>query len=185
MGSEEPDTKSLLDLGSGVGDPVDDIGETASEEDKTEIQDLSNEDNQKAALQKVRQAVREFGEEEGVTVSELEEVTGLTRPTVRKHLKTLRRLREVYRRKRSKQIYLYYPNGKPLHSFGKKRIENGDNILDVQLAEGPNDELHYHITEKKSSLLEGESTEGAIIFPRSSLDEFFEKLQEFEKEVDE
>lgn len=179
MAPNEPDGPSLLDLGSDVEDPADDL-ESANEE----IASFTDDEDNSMALHKVRRAVRKYGED-GISVAELEEVTELSRKTIRKHLDTLRRLREVYRQKKNKQLHLYYPNGRPLHSYGKKRIEVGDTILDIQLAEGKNEDYYFHVTEKRYSLMEGETTEGAIIFPKAAFDEFVTKLNEFAAEVEE
>lgn len=180
MPEDEREGPSLLDIGSDVEDPADDI-EPPSENPVT---GFTNDENRSEAIHTVRRAVRKYGEE-GISVAELEEVTELSRKTIRRHLDTLRRLREVYRQKKNKQLHLYYPNGRPLHSYGKKRVEDGDTILDIQLAEGKNEDYYFHITEKRYSLMEGETTEGAIIFPKSSFDEFIAKLNEFASEVEE
>lgn len=168
---------SALELGSDLQDPLDDLSD-----DSHRVEGFGDNESDTLTQDKVRRTVRKYGED-GITVSEIMEVTGLARNTVDKHLTRLRQLREVYRLKRDKQTYFYYPNGKPLHSFGKKRIEDGDTILDIQLAEGKNEDLYFHLTEKRFSLMEGETTEGAVIFPMSSLDEMFQKLQEFAEEA--
>lgn len=184
MGDPSPDEGneleiSALELGSDLQDPLDDLSE-----DGPNISGFNDEESDTLAQDQVRRAVRQYGEE-GITVSEIMQVTDLARNTVDKHLTRLRQLREVYRQKRDKQTYFYYPNGKPLHSFGKKRVEDGETMLDIQLAEGKNDDLYFHLTEKRFSLMEGETTEGAVIFPVSALDEVFQKLQEFADEVEE
>lgn len=183
MDGEKPPSKddgiSALELGSNLEDPLSDFDSDAPGEDG-----YTDDDSDTIALDKVRLAVRQYGKD-GITVSEIVEATNLSRKTVDKHLDTLRRLREVYRKKRNKQMYLYYPNGKPLHAYGRKRVEDGENILDIQLAQGRNDELFIHMTEKRYSLMEGETTEGAVIFPLSTLDDVFQKLQEFANEVEE
>lgn len=169
---------SALALGSELQDPLEDLSEN-----DLSVEGFGDDESDTLAQDKVRRAVRKFGED-GITVSEIIEVTGLARNTVDKHLTRLRQLREVYRQKRDKQTYFYYPNGKPLHSFGKKRIEDGETILDIQLAKGKNDGLYFHLTEKRFSLMEGETTEGAVIFPMSALDEVFQKMQEFAEEAE-
>jgi len=174
---EEPEI-SALELGSDLEDPLDDLSS-----DEPSVEGFGDDQSDTLTRDKVRRAVRKYGED-GITVSEIMEVTDLARNTVDKHLTRLMQLREVYRQKRDKQTYFYYPNGKPLHSFGKERIEDGETILDIQLAKGKNDEMFFHLTEKRFSLMEGETTEGAVIFPMSSLDEVFQKLQQFADEVD-
>lgn len=179
MSNDNQDRPSLLDIGSDLEDPVDEL-ETQGEGSAGFIEDA----DEGMALHNVRRAVRKYGDN-GISVAELEEVTDISRKTIRRHLDTLRRLREVYRLKKNKQLHLYYPNGRPLHSYGKKRIEDGDTILDIQLAEGKDEDYYFHVTEKRYSLMEGETTEGAIIFPKSTFDEFVSKLNEFAKEVEE
>lgn len=176
---DNENTVSALELGSDLQDPLDEFAD-----DDLEIEGFDNSGSDTLSQDKVRRAVRNFGED-GITTSEIVEATGLSRTTVDKHLTRLRQLREVYRQKRDKQTYFYYPNGKPLHSYGRKRIEDGDTILDIQLAKGKNEDLYFHLTEKRFSLMEGETTEGAVIFPLSSLDEFFQKMEEFANEVEE
>ena len=180
MADEEPDTVSLLDLGSDAGS-VDNRND-ASKEDPEKFTERYEKN---VSLDQVRGAVRKYGEE-GISVSVLAEMLEMSTETVRRHLETLCSLREVYKQKKNKQMYLYYPNGRPLHGVGTKRIETKDNdtILELQLAQGKRDDLYVHVTEKRFSLLEGERTEGAVMFPLSELDEFFAELDELVSEVE-
>lgn len=178
--NDPDDTFSALERGSEVSDPLDDL----PDEEFDELQFIE-ESEQPNALAEIRKAVRRLGEGDGITKSELEQVTGFSRNTIDKHLETLHRWREVYKIKRNQQTDFYYPNGKPLHQFGKERVESGDTILDIKLAEGRNDSLNFHITEKRFSLMEGETTEGAVIVPLDSLDQLFAKLQKMADEVEE
>lgn len=170
---------SLLELGASRTDPLDGLNERDQD-----IEKLSAEGKKALALEKVRRAVRRYGED-GISVTEIMEVTGLTRKTVQGHLDRLRNLREIYRQKKGKQIYLYYPNGKPLHGVGREHIEcsDGETGIEIQLAQGKNDGLYFHVTEKRFSLLEGETNEGAIIFPLEDLDAVFQGLQSLAEEI--
>lgn len=171
---------SLLELGSRGRDPVEGLENIEREETFTA------EHKKAIALDQVRRAVRRHGED-GIAVSDLVEITGLSRKTVDRHLDTLRNLREVYREKKGKQMYLYYPNGRPLHGVGSERVEcsDGDTVLELQLAQGRGEELFFHVSEKRFSLLEGESHEGAIMFPTSDVDELIKKLETLKEEVGE
>ncbi|MDZ5810055.1 winged helix-turn-helix domain-containing protein [Halorubrum sp. AD140] len=171
---------SLLDLGANRGDPLSDINEHDQD-----LASMSAEGKKALALEKVRRAVRKHGED-GISVTEIMEVTGLTRKTVSSHLDRLRNLREIYRQKKGKQMFLYYPNGKPLHGVGREYIEcsDGETGIEIQLAKGKNDDLYFHVTEKRFSLLEGETSEGAIIFPMEDLDKVFKGLNSLSEEVD-
>lgn len=179
---DEEDThsnKSLLELGASRGDPLDDLNER-----DLEMESLSTEGKKSLALEQVRRAVRQHGED-GISVTEIAELTDLSRKTVQNHLDRLRNLREVYRQKKGKQMYLYYPNGKPLHGVGSEYVEcsDGETGIEMQVAQGKDDDLYLHITEKRFSLLEGETNEGAIIFPLDDLDAVFQKLSSLAEET--
>lgn len=179
MPDEEPDGVSLLDLGSDTGKPVDDSKEEERDPDKfTERYEKS------VMLDQVRGVVRQYGED-GISASVVGDMVDVSTETARKHLEDLRRLREVYKQKNNKQVHLYYPNGRPLHGLGTRRIESndGDLVLEMQLAQGKGDELFFHIKEKRFSLLEGERTEGAVMFPLEHLDELFSELNDLASEI--
>lgn len=180
MADEEPDGVSALDLGT-------DTGRTAEEEkrDPDDPDEFTRKYEESVLLDQVRGVVRKYGED-GISASVVAEMLEITNETARRHLDQLCSLREVYKQKKNKQMYLYYPNGKPLHGLGTRRIEseNGELSLEIQLAQGKDDELFFHVKEKRYSLLEGERTEGAIMFPLKHMDEFFSKLNELSEEVD-
>lgn len=176
---DDEETFSALERGSEISDPLNDL----PSEDFEEIRYIE-EGSEPTALAEIRKAVRRLGEGDGITKAELEQATGYSRNTIDKHLETLHRWREVYRMKRDKKTDFYYPNGRPLHQYGKKRVESGDSIIDIKLAEGRNGQYNFHLTEKRYSLMEGETTEGAIIIPMDSIDELFSALQGMAEEVE-
>lgn len=182
--SMDREPQSFVDLGSDVTDPAQDFSNIEFEDlDTEDLNSLSAENRKTLIRNEIRKVVRQYGQD-GISVSEICEVTGLSDTAVRNHLDALCKLREVYKQKRNKQLYLYYPNGKPLHGVGKKRIERGDTTLELQLAQGRNDDYFVHILEKRFSLMEGETTEGAIMFPLEMLDEFFDEINELAQEVE-
>jgi len=124
----------------------------------------------------IRRAIRRFGEE-GISVDEISELTGFTRNTIQKHLKTLIGLREVYAQKKNRNLTLYYPNGKPLHHLGKVKFDWNNPIFEIYIAQGPKENLFFYILEKRYSILEGEVSEGAVMVPVEHLDEFVEELK--------
>ncbi|WP_144900879.1 hypothetical protein [Halobellus captivus] len=180
MVDEDTEGTSLLDLGS---DSVsrEDLDDTRQKDPDA----FTDKYRESVALDQVRGAVRQYGED-GISVSMIADLLEMSNETVRKHLETLCSLREVYKQKKNKQMYLYYPNGKPLHGLGTRRIESddGDTIIEMQLAQGRREQLFVHVTEKRFSLLEGERTEGAVMFPLNKLDEFFAELDDLADEVD-
>lgn len=148
-----------------------------------DLNDLSPDNRTFLIRNELRQLVRKRPDQ-GITVRELSEITELSKTTVRNHLQKLCDLREVYKQKRNDQLYIYYPNGTPIHGIGSERIESGDTIIEAQLAKGRDDQLQFHVLEKKFSLLDGETTEGAIMFPLDAIDEFFDKMNSLASEVE-
>lgn len=175
----EDEEFSALDRGTEITDPLNDIPSEDFEEKK-----FIEEGEEPNALADIRKAVRRLGAEDGITRDELQQVTGFSRNTIDKHLETLRRWREVYKMKRDKKTDFFYPNGRPLHQYGKERVKSGDSIFDIKLAEGRNGQYNIHLTEKRYSLMEGETTEGAIVLPVDALDELFASIQSMAGEVE-
>lgn len=177
----DDDPVSLLELGTDRPN----LGEETSDDlqGTEDLNEVSSEARKIISRDRIRKAVREAGYEQGVTHREVADLTGLSKKTVEKHLDALSKMREVYRRKRS-GTWFYYPNGKPLHSFGTERVESGEVILDIQLAEGPRGDHFVHVTEKRFTLKDGESAEGAVMFPLDAVDELVAALRQCQEEVD-
>jgi DNA-binding transcriptional ArsR family regulator len=131
----------------------------------------------------IRRAIKKFGEN-GITISEISELTGLDRRTIKKHIEKLNGLREIYSQKRGKQLTVYYPNGKPLHQIGSKRIAGANPILDITIAQGPRNALYFYIVEKRYSILEGEVSEGAVMFSLDKLEEVIDALKELKQNLE-
>lgn len=177
---EEPDGVSLLDLGTDAAQPL-----NREDDDEPRDPDEFTEKFEKSVLKdQIRAVVRQYGED-GIAASVVADMVGVTTETARKHLNDLCQLRELYKQKQNKQSYAYYPNGKPLHGLGKRRVEaqGGDLVFEFQLAQGKNDDLFFHIKEKRFSLLEGERTEGALMFPAEKMDEFYQHMNDLLNEV--
>ena len=128
----------------------------------------------------IRRIVKKFGEN-GITISEIAKLSGLDRKTIQKHLEKLNGLREIYSQKRSGNLFLYFPNGKPLHQIGSIRIGDENPFLDITITQGQRDSLYFYIVEKGYSILEGEVSEGAVMLPIEKLDYFIEALKELKQ----
>ncbi len=125
---------------------------------------------------KVRGALRKAGMQ-GATPSEIANMVGINPQTARKHLEELCATREAYKLRRSKQITMYYINGKPRHDFGIERVEYSNLAFEVCLAEGPDNTLMLHLIEKRATLLEGEQIEGGVIIPLDLVPKIMEKMK--------
>lgn len=163
-------------------------GDTEKEAATKMLQHLNPESKEFLIREKIRRAVRRFGED-GLTASEVAELTGIGQKSVYTHLKVLTSLREVYAQKKTKNLKLYFPNGKPLHTVGTMRLDWDDTdwksnpIFEINLMQGVKDRLFFHILEKKYSILEGETPEGAIMVPLDHLDDFIDSLVKLREKV--
>lgn len=158
--------------------------DTEYELDKNQMKQLDPETREILVRDKVRRSVRKMGED-GLSIAEIIKLTGFDRKTVVGHLRVLEGLREVYSQKKNGKLTLYYPNGKPLHNLGKKRIESDNSILEISIAQGQKKKLFFYILEKKYTIIDGEVSEGAILLPLEGLDEFVEALRTFREEFQE
>lgn len=172
---------SLEDL-ENLNLPTDD--DTILDFSKEQFERLNPEAKELIVREAVRQAIRNYGID-GLSVEEIIHLTSHDRKAIQKHLNTLIGLREVYSQKKNNRLTLYFPNGRPLHSVSKKRLELNGGIYEVSLNVGPKDKLFFHILEKRFSILEGEVAEGAILVPLEFIDVFVNNIQELQKEVGE
>jgi predicted DNA-binding protein YlxM (UPF0122 family) len=141
---------------------------------------LSPEIRETLTREKVRRAIRDYGKD-GLSIEEIVALTNLNRIAIKKHLDKLSGLREVYSQKKNYKITLYYHKGKPLHHLGKRRLDCKDTIIESTIAQGKNDSIFFHILEKRYSVLEGETPEGAIMIPIEQLERFIENLKELKE----
>ena len=125
--------------------------------------------------ERVRQALRHASD--GATPQEIANAIKLSAQTVKKYLEELCATREAYKLRRNRTTTIYYNNGKPRHDFGMERIEEGNSLFELSLAEGPSDTLLLHIIEKRFTLLEGEQIEGGIIVPVTQIPAMLEKIR--------
>lgn len=127
--------------------------------------------------ERVRQTLYKYGRFDGITAALCSKITGITEPTARRHLEKLCLIREAYSTKIGKTT-LYFPNGEPLHGFGKYRFEDKlPHILEAVLSSGPRGRMLIHITEKRYSVLDGEKVEGGIIVPMEYADKLAQALK--------
>jgi DNA-binding transcriptional ArsR family regulator len=179
---EQLRSMSLTDLGKALSEP------TGGTEDETDLPlkhtvpgHLSPEAREMLIRESIRQAVKNYGGAEGLTVEEVIKMTGFSRPSVSKHLAALSSLREVFSIKKNDKLRLYFPNGRPLHSVGKVRLDKVNHIFEISLNQGPRDELFFYVQERRYSLMEGERTEGAVMIPVEHADEFVKALYELKE----
>ncbi|WP_424027385.1 hypothetical protein [Methanoregula sp.] len=133
--------------------------------------------------EKIRRAIRKYGEN-GLSIDEIMEVTKLSRYEITKHLEKLNNLREIYSQRKNAKSVQYYPNGKPLHQLGIKKIGDGNPLLEICIAQGAKESLFFYIVEKRYTILDGEVAEGAVMIPFNKIDEFIRSLMELKQSVE-
>lgn len=130
--------------------------------------------------ERIRQVLFTHGWD-GLTASEVGQLANVSEPTARKYLEKLCSIRDAYSLKRKANLTLYYPNGKPLHGYGEYRFESLPHIIELMLAEGPDEKLFFHILEKRYSILEGEKTEGGVLIPVEVVDKLIDSLKKLKE----
>ncbi|ODS36160.1 hypothetical protein BEH94_08435 [Candidatus Altiarchaeales archaeon WOR_SM1_SCG] len=111
----------------------------------------------------------------GITISDIFNNTPFTRPTVIKHLEKMVSSRKAYKIRRGKQIFVYYPNGRPVHPeyrIEKKSIENEINFRGTFLNN------NYGKFVFLESLNQGNISGGSMLIRRSDIQSFFEFIKE-------
>lgn len=159
-------------------------------ENYTEIGDLNAEVEMSGMPQATRETLStelvrftlyKYGRDNGITALQCSKISGITEPTTRKYLERLCLIREAYSTKVGSTT-LYFPNGEPLHGFGKYRIEDtSPYIVEAVLSRGPKNKLFVHITEKRFSLVDGESVQGGVVIPIEYIDKLVNAMKNLKK----
>ncbi len=133
------------------------------------------------STERVRYTLYKYGRENGITALQCSKLSGIAEPTTRKYLEKLCLIREAYSTKVGKTA-LYFPNGEPLHGFGRYRIEdNPPYVVEAVLSRGPRNGLLIHLTEKRFSVIDGELVQGGIVIPIEYVDKLVNAMKNLKK----
>lgn len=119
---------------------------------------------------------------DGLTKSDIQDLTPFGRKTIDKHLEKLVALNEAYVR-RMGGTDVYYPNGRLLRPSTKVQKEIDGKTFRLTLLENVKGESIY-VQEIKSDKF-GEEVKGGLMVPRDDFEEFVEWLKNYEEEVEE
>jgi len=114
---------------------------------------------------------------EGVTAQMVAEFMKISQNRAREVLKELVLKREIYHRKISGKINLYYPNGELVHKYLQEARDFGTQIFRLSFHEGRKNP-RLQIQERKYTLLEGEKVEGSIFIDIENINAFNDFLTE-------
>jgi len=113
----------------------------------------------------------------GVTISEIEEVTGLSRNTITKHLKRLVAIREAQSQKRG-NLSIFYKNGQVLSS--QNILDNVTRSTSYAFHSIKNDDGQYlYVQEIKEDYYGTKKVSGGIMIKNQDFLSFISKLQKF------
>ena len=144
--------------------------------DEDEYKSLSPDAKEKYVFETLKKILHE--NPEGVTRSDIQEVTPFGRKTIDKHLEKLVALNEGYVR-RMGSTDVYYPNGKLLHdSVNEKRKINGK-TFQVKHLENISGESIY-VQEVDVDDYGTEEVKGGLLIPKEEFGEFVSWLDELE-----
>ncbi len=115
---------------------------------------------------------------EGLTIPDIVEMTGLSTPTVRKHVEFLTAVRESYQKNYGARIAIYFPNGKLVHPYSDSIRKIGDSLYSFQRVENTWGEFIYIQERKKDPYTNKTKTVGGIMVEKENLEKFIAELRE-------
>jgi len=119
----------------------------------------------------------------GITISEIEDVTGLNRSTITKHLKRLVAIREAYSQKRG-NLSIFYNIGQIISSHNV--LDNITRSTSYAFHRVVNDEgKHIYIQEINEDYYGTKKVSGGIMIQDQDFMNFMRELQKFALEVSE
>lgn len=131
-------------------------------------------------IRKVIMELLDDNREEGLTISDLEELTGFTRETLGKHLGVLVASREIY--KAGTMSARYHKNGRILHYHHMDNKEFGKRQYMFYYLNNLEGDFIY-IQEKKVSRFRTVETKGGIMVSVDELPRFMTELSSFTHEM--
>jgi hypothetical protein len=148
--------------------------------DEDEYKSLSPDAKEKYVRETLNELLHE--NPEGITRSDIRDVTPFGRKTIDKHLEKLVALNEGYVR-RMGGTDVYYPNGKLLHGSEEAQQINGKTFKVKQL-ENISGESVY-IQEVEQDKFGGEEVQGGLLIPKDEFSAFVSWLDDLEAGMEE
>lgn len=115
---------------------------------------------------------------EGLTASDLAEMTGLSAKTVKKHLDFLTAVRETYKKEYGTRLAVFFPNGRLIHPYSDTIRQIGDSLFSFQRIENTWGEFFYIQEKKKDPYTNKTKTVGGVMIERDSVEKFIAELKE-------
>lgn len=110
----------------------------------------------------------------GVSISDVVELTGFTRITIGKHLQHLASIREAYK-KETRGGAIFFKNGRLVHPTGQSQINVGNKVFAFYRLENDDGEFFY-IQEKEEDIYKALKVKGGIMIPVKHFQSFLDGL---------
>ena len=148
--------------------------------DEEEYKSLSPDAKEKYVFETLNELLHE--NPEGITRSDIQDVTPFSRKTIDKHLEKLVALNEGYAR-RMGGTDVYYPNGKLLHSsVDEKRQVNGKTFQVSHLENIAGESIY--LQEVEEDKFGGDEVKGGLLVPKDEFSAFVSWLTEVEANME-
>lgn len=142
--------------------------------DEEEYRSLPPDKKEKRVFQTINSLLHNHPE--GLTRSDIQEVTPFGRKTIDKHLEKLVALNEGYVRRRG-GTDVYYPNGKLLHDGVNDKKELNGKTFQIKHLENVSGKLVY-IQEIEDDEYGSEQVKGGLLIPQNMFSDFTTWLRE-------
>jgi len=116
---------------------------------------------------------------EGITLSQLANLTKIDIRTVAKHLEYLVAVREVYKKEFGKRLALYFPNIDISNPLMTKKYEIDGHFYTFKFIKNDFGEFVYIQEKERDPYTNTFSIQGGIIIPKSKIKDFIRYLEEF------
>ncbi len=147
---------------------------------KEDIQKMSPQDKKKFLRALIHKAIKM--NQNGVTIHQISDITGIDRRTVANHLEYLLATREIYTRQIGVRTSLFYPNHTAVRPTIDKDIKIDNKYYSFQLIENPFGKF-LSIQEKTKDEYNLYTTIGGLMVNVESLGELMRYLEEFKREI--
>lgn len=118
------------------------------------------------------------GHPEGLTVNAISEISGITSRTIKKHLDILSATRQIYLKKYSQRLQVYFPPLNKESSSLSSKFTIGESTFILESVNNSFGEFIYIQERKKDSFGNSVKTVGGIMVPMEGVPKFIEQLSE-------
>lgn len=113
----------------------------------------------------------------GITLKDMEKLTGFAKLTVEKHLVELIAINFAYRKKFG-ITFAYYPNGRTMHPLSERDVPIGDKFFSIFRLDNNDNEKYIYIQEKKYDSVNALKPSGGLLVKEQMFHAFIDMLND-------